>query len=498
MMNLYKLSTILVRHQWKESIRSSYRDKNLLIKIILGIFLIYFLINMILLGIFLGRIMLSVFPGSDPVLMLSGILFYYFLGDFLLRLLMQPIPVLSVLPYLHLPIRRNAIFHFLLIKSGFSLFNFLPLVVFLPFAFRQVFPAYSAGTGVLWITSLFLLILANNYLAFFCKKIFSVKPLVLLLVVGLIAAVTWLDVTQNRMLSLGFGKGIMFVAQNPAWMILPAALFMLAYGLSWNYLHLHRYLETRGQSSQNYSVSGRSRYISEKFGVTGNLVSLEMKMILRNNRPRNYFVLSILFMFYGFLIYPRHPVSAGYAMLLFIGVLLTGIMTIQYGQLVLSWESSYFDRLCTANITTRDIFMAKFWLFCLFNTAAFLITTPYALYDYRILLVNLASWLFNCGVNIFLILFLGTYNTKRLDMSKGAFFNYEGVTATQFLLILPVMGLPVLIFWMVALVANPDIGLLAIGFAGLAGLIFHRPLIGIVTRQFLDRKQKILYGFRNG
>jgi hypothetical protein len=498
MMNLYKLSAILIRHQWKEAVRSSYRDKNLLINIFLGIFLIYFLINMILLGIFLGRIMLSLFPGSDPVTMLSGILFYYFLGDFLLRFLMQPIPILSVAPYQHLPIHRNAIFHFLLLKSGFSLFNFLPLVVLLPFTFQQVIPLYSTSAGLIWISTIFLLILANNYLVFFLKKFFSVKPLILLAVVAVIAALVWLDISQNRLLSRWFGSLIMFIVNNPAWAVLPISAFIFTYALSWYYLYLHRYLETRGQSSQNYNVSGRSRYISEKFGVTGNLVSLEMKLILRNNRPRIYFVLSILFMFYGFMIYPRHTAEAGYGMWILIGVLLTGIMTIQYGQLVLSWESSYFDRLCTSNITTRDIFMAKFWLFCLFNTAAFLVTTPYALYDYRILYVNFAAWLFNCGVNIFVILFLGTYNTKRVDMSKGAFFNYEGVTAAHFIMIFPVMGLPVLIYWLIALIATPEAGLMTTGLTGLAGLIFHRQLIGIVTRQFLGRKQKILYGFRNG
>ena len=185
-------------------------------------------------------------------------------------------------------------------------------------------------------------------------------------------------------------------------------------------------------------------------------------------------------------------------MMHFIGLLLTGIMMIQYGQLVLSWESSYFDRLCTANFTTLDFFIAKFWFFFLFNTVTFLITMPYALYDYRILLLNFAAWLFNCGINIFVILFLGSFNTKRVDMSKGGFFNYEGVTAVHFILIIPTLGFPVIIYWLVSILVNPEAGIVVVGLIGLAGLIFHRQLIDIVARQFQARKQKILHGFRNG
>ncbi|MCX6280314.1 MAG: DUF5687 family protein [Bacteroidetes bacterium] len=488
----------LVNHQWKEMIRSSSWQKSILINIMLGIFLVYLLINLILLGLFLGKIMDSVFPDADPVTAFSGILLYYFIADFIFRFLMQPSPALSVMPYLHLPVRKNSIFHFLLVKSGFSLFNFFPLIVLIPFTLREVIPGYSPTTGITWLIAVILLIFANNYLAFFFRKLFSVKPSVFIIIAAVTALLFWFDFSQSRIISLGFGNWLMAIAINPVWVVVPAILFILSYSLSWFFLYRQRYLEMEEKQSRQYKSSAGSRYISEIFGVSGALMSLEIKMILRNNRPKTYLVLSMMFMFYGFLIYTKHPVESGYGMMLFIGLLLTGIMMIQYGQLVLSWESSYFDRLCTANFTTRDFFIAKFRLFFFFNTVTFLITMPYALYDYRILLLNFAAWLFNCGINIFVILFLGSFNTKRVDMSKGSFFNYEGVTAVHFILSIPALGFPVLIYWLVSIIVNPDAGIVAVGLIGLAGLIFHRQLIDIVARQFLARKQIILHGFRNG
>ncbi|MFZ4521642.1 MAG: DUF5687 family protein [Bacteroidales bacterium] len=488
----------LADHQWKETIRSSYWQKSLLINIILGIFILYFLLNLVFLGLFLGKILSAAFPESDPVTAFSGILFYYFIIDFLLRFLMQPAPVISIMPYQHLPVRKNSIFHFLLIKSGISLFNFFPIVVLLPFTIRNIIPAYSASMGLTWFFTLMLLIFSNNYLAFFFKKLFSVRPWVIVVILLAASLLVLADVSQHQLISHSFGGWLMYVAHHPAGIAAPFLFLLLSYGISWNFLHGQRYMEVKTATGKQYATSGSGRYLSKTFGATGALVTLEIKMILRNNRPRSYLVLSALFLFYGFMIYPKHPIAGSYEMGLFIGLLLTGIMMLQYGQLVLSWESSYFDRLCTANFSSREFFAAKFWLFFLFNTTTFLITLPYAFFDYKILLLNLVAWLFSSGVSIFLILYLGTYNSKRVDMSKGAFFNYEGASAVHFIMIFPVIGFPLLLYWLISLVTSPLAGLVAIGLTGATGLVFHRQLIDIVTRQFKSRKQQILHGFRNG
>jgi hypothetical protein len=399
---------------------------------------------------------------------------------------------------MHLPVNRNSVYHFLLIKSGFSLFNFLPLVVLLPFTFRYFIPSYSLATGLTWLITLILLIFTSNWLAFFLKKLFSVKPVVILIITIAVSFIGWFDYAHERLISQSFGKWLMNTALEPAWILVPGFLVMAAYTLSWLFLYRQRYLEVKMKNERQYHSTGSSRYIAETFGMTGTLVELEIKMILRNNRPRNYLVLSLLFMLYGLMIYPRHPLDTGYFMFLFIGLLLTGIMMLQYGQLIFSWESSYFDRLCTAGFTTHEYFAAKYWLFFLLNTVTFALSLPYAFYDFRILLVNLAAWLFNCGINIFVVLYLGTYNTKRVDMSKGSFFNYEGVTAVHFILMFPIIGLPLLINWAGSLIGGPQAGLLVTGLTGVFGLLFHRQLINMVTRKFLLRKQKILLGFRNG
>ncbi len=144
----------------------------------------------------------------------------------------------------------------------------------------------------------------------------------------------------------------------------------------------------------------------------------------------------------------------------------------------------------------QDYFRGKFWFFFAANGISFLLTLPYAFYGYHIALVNLACFLYNSGINCFIILFLGTYNAKRLDLGKGAMFNYEGTSFINVLLFLPLLGLPYLIRLAFSFLGHPGLGIAAIGLAGAAGLLFSQVFIRGIIKQFNSRKYKILNGFR--
>ncbi len=58
--------------------------------------------------------------------------------DFLLRVPFQKTPTQEVKPYLLLPVKRNRIIDFLLIRSGLSLFNLFWLFMFVPFSFITI------------------------------------------------------------------------------------------------------------------------------------------------------------------------------------------------------------------------------------------------------------------------------------------------------------------------------------------------------------------------
>lgn len=485
----------LVSHHWKQSTRSPYWEKGLLIRILLGIMLLYLAVNLVVIGLFMGKIVAGTFPGEGPLRAFSLLLFYYFPADLLLRFFIQPVPVIAIVPYLHLPVKRSRLFHFLLLKSGLSLFNFTPLLIIVPFTLRTVVPLAGGSGALAWLAAVWLLIFSNNYLAFLLKKLYLkniwLMPVLLLVTTSLVLA----DFKTHQFIAGAFADTLTATATHPFLLFVPILILMIMYQGSRIFLNKQRYLELFPRK-ERLIFAGNGGGPLHSPGIPGRLVMLELKLILRNNRPRSFLMLSLMFLLYGLLIYPPHARTPGEGMFLFAGLLITGIFSMQYGQLIMCWESRSFDKIVTSGLRMHDYFRGKFWLFFTANAISFLLTLPYAFYGYRIALINLACFLYNSGINAFIILFLGTYNTRRIDLGKGVLFNYEGTTFVHFLLFFPLLGLPFLVYWLFTLSGNPEAGMLAVGFAGAAGLTFSGGFIRLITKQFNSRKYKILNGFR--
>lgn len=328
----------LISHHWKQTIRSAYFEKGILMKLFLGLMFLYLAINMVVIGFFIGKVLAEAFPDEDLVFTFSRILFYYFIGDLLLRFFFQPLPTLSIVPYLHLPLKRTGLFHFMLIRSGFSLFNFLPLLIVIPFIFRSVLPEAGGGFALSWILTVMLLVFTNNYLAFIAKKAFVLRPLLLFAVLAVAGLLVFADVKTTFSLSRGFAGMITGIATHTWLLPIPLAVLMLCYSASWFFLHKNRYTELTAKK-EKLLFPGFSGGFFDSFGITGRLILMEVRLILRNKRPRSVFSMSWIFFIYGFFIYGPHRQPSGTGLYLVIGLMITGIIMFQYGQMVMSWES---------------------------------------------------------------------------------------------------------------------------------------------------------------
>jgi hypothetical protein len=495
MSNTLSIFKSLISHHWKQTTRSAYFEKGILIKIFLGLMFLYLAINLVVMGFFMGKVMAQTFPDDDPAWSFSRILFYYFIVDFLLRFFFQPLPVISIMPYLHLPLKRSKLFNFLLIKSCLSLFNFLPLLILVPFVLRSVLPDSEGGFALYWILTVMLLVFANNFLAFIAKKTYALRSIMLFIVLAAAALLILADVKTNFLLSRGFASAITGISQHLYLILIPLTMLLIMYLVSRIFLFKHRYVES-GNKKERLLFAGNKSGFFDSLSISGRLVMMEIKLILRNNRPRKVFSMSWIFFLYGFFIYGQHSRPSGTGLYLVIGLMMTGIIMFQYGQMVMSWESGFFDKICTSGLRMQDYFRGKFWFFLAANSISFVITLPFAFYGLRIAFINLAAFLFNSGINSFLILFLGTYNSRRIDLSKGVFFNYEGMSFINFFFFFPIIGIPFFIYLPFSILGHPAWGLSAIGLAGITGLAFSGVFIRSIVKQFNSRKYKILNGFR--
>ncbi len=484
-----------ISHAWKESFRSPIWAKNLLANVFLGFVGLMLMVYAIMAGVAIAFKLDDFFPGQDPVELINGALLYYFFFEFLLRFFLQNVPVLSIQPYLHLPIKKSQFLNFMLRKSQVSVFNLLALFLFTPTAILKVAKEYGALTGLLWLTMIIGMVFTIHFLGILFKKKLNDLPNLLLGMVVLVAGLGALDYFQVISFSSVSKQLFGAVLDQPVFAAIPVLLWVVLYRLNYVYLAKNTYPEEISTKKNKAKVSGDFTFL-KRFGRIGELIGLELKLILRHKRPRNSLVMSGLLLFYGLFFYTQDGFQELNGMFLFAGVFVTGSFFINHGQFLLSWESGYFDFIMTRRSNIRQYFEAKYYMFVVACTIAFVASTGYAYFGVEIILFNLAAYLFNIGIGIPFVMRIAMYSPKKIDLNKGAAFNYEGVGAAQFLIALPVLGLPYVFYGPLAAFGYGNYGLLLVALIGLVGFLLRNKTIDYLTSSFTKNRHKIAAGFR--
>lgn len=495
---------LLVRIGIKESLRSSIWHRSLLINVFLWLSLIYLAVNFLLLGYFLDKLLIAIpFEGVDyntygesfVLRRLNRLLLYFLFIDLLLRYFMQKLPALTIQPYLHLPISRSSLVHFLLVRSLFSPFNGFHLLIFVPFMVK-VFSNLDFAPALGWSVGIVGVIFTMNYFVLFLKRTSEINMKVyasLIAVVVLLVAIEWLGVVDVMGVS---EKAFNLLFLYPLSAVVPLVLAGLAYFINVRFLRSNMYLNVIAPSVRS-EVSYVGAGILSRFGLIGRLTELEFKFIWRNKRPKSVLLITLLFLAYGLLIFPQEEYAGNYLMYIMFSVIITGMFMMNYGQYLLGWEGSHFDHVLSRNVSFSDYYLSKFLLFAIVSTAAMLLSVPYAYFGLEILLVLFCVFLFNMGVNVHIVMFFGSINPKKIDLSQGTVFNWQGVGASQFLMVIPVLIMPIGIYGLGMLIWNEQIAVILLGAIGLIGLAGTKIWINLLSTWLKKQRHSIAQDFRN-
>ena len=122
--------SIFLSHQRKSFWRSRNKKGSIAAEIVLGLMILYFLLVAIGIGFLMPVGLAKFFPNQDVIKSFNGLILYYFAFDLIMRIQLQELPTMSIIPYLHLRIQKNKIIRFLNVKALFSAFNILPIFIF--------------------------------------------------------------------------------------------------------------------------------------------------------------------------------------------------------------------------------------------------------------------------------------------------------------------------------------------------------------------------------
>jgi uncharacterized protein DUF5687 len=485
----------LLSHQWKSFWRSRSAGKGLVVQLFLGFLILYLLAVAVGVGFYLQTFIQQVFPGKDVILVFCGFILYYFFIDILMRFLLQDLPTLTIQPYLTQNIKRSQLIRFLNIRSLFNFFNLLPLLLFVPFSVVVIGVKYGAAASAGFWVSIFFLTVFNHFFILYIKRKTIVNSWWL---AGFFVVITSFGLCDYfNIFSVTHISSIIFIKLiHHFWLcIFAIALAVISFINNYNFLLKNLYLEDiSGKSKRRESTEYT---FLDRFGNIGELVSLDVKLLLRNKRPRTVLMLSVAFLFYGFIFYKPELIAKGnWGFLLIGGVFVTGLFIINYGQFLFAWQSSHFDGLMSSNLHVRTYIKSKFVLLTAVSTIVFFISSLYGLLAWKLILIQTAAYFYNVGINTVIVGYFATRSYKAIDISRGATFNYQGLGASQWIYSLFVFLVPMAIYLPFGLLISKWAGILALGIAGLISLLLQDWWIGILTKEFFKRKYLILQGFR--
>ncbi len=489
----------LIRLQFLKSFRSTAFAKSLLTNIFLG-FLILLLLGYVLgAGLLLRRIVETLAEGQDPLEVVNSYLIYFFLFEFMYRYFVQTLPVIELESLLHLPIGKAKIIHMLLIRSFISPISIIALLLFLPFALEVVQAQAGALGALYWISCILLTSWTIHWFMLWFKQRFE-DGIIGLIVVFVVLA---LGAGSSYVGWFNLGEIMKPVFDLAIVSPIPIAILILvligSYYLCFKFHIQNAYLEDLTEEEDVRFVNQSIGFFS-RFGLAGELANLEWKLIIRHKKSRTYLMLTGFFLLYGLIFYtnPAYQSEDGgiSAYFIFVGVFITGIFMIQYGQQFLSWNSGNFDFFLSRNQGIEALVKGKYLLFIAISVVCFLASIPYVYFGFEFFFIHLATFLFNIGILIHVIIYLALWKPKPMDLNKGAMFNYEGIGAAQFLIIIPMMAGPYLIYLPFSLLISDYAGLVALGVSGIIGLMAFKPLSQLIIAKIEANKYEISSSFR--
>ena len=488
--------------KWKQFSRAPQFGAKLAVKVLIGFFIIYFSLAAIFFSGIAVFLLEDNFPDQSPLTVLNKYLLYYFIFGFIFRYFFQTLPATEIQQLLITPISKKRIVINTMLKSTFSIYNSSPIFYFLPFAIVFI---YSGGPGdefefsrrsifgifSWWLCLLMITWMLNN-LVFLVNKNSRILKIVLLTTILLYGFQKF----EFFDFFTFFGSILDNIYENPIWLLVIILILIATYYQLFNFLIKQCYLD-KVLSKGKEKIIGQNLFFLNRFGTLGMLIKNDIRLIIRNVRARQVVLMSFLFLFYGIIFFTPDIYKDMSTLLVFASVFITGGFMMTFGQYVPSWDSEYYSLLMVQNLSYRKYLESKLILMIAATVISSILATPYLYYGLKIYSLVIAAAFFNLGLGGYITLISGVLNKSpmKLNVKAKAFENTQAFSLTQFLFVLPKMGLPILIFWLGNLAFNEQIGILLVGLSGLIGLILHSFLIRQIEKVYKTQKYKTLEAY---
>lgn len=482
-----------IRLEWKAFFRSSSFASNVVMKVIMIIGAIYFSLLFLALG-FGSYYMIKKNFAVDPLVFVSKFMVYYMVGDLVMRLLLQKIPIINIRPLLTLPIKRGTIVNFALGKTMLSFFNFIHAFFFVPFSIILVMEGYNPVNVLLWHISMLALLYSNNLLNILLndKDWLFIAFLVLLAGFGALQYYDIFDITTIT--------SVFFHALYTTYYMFLIPLVLLAALWIWshNYFSKHLYLDTGLKGKHEVAKTEEYTWLNQ-FGTLGTFLKNDIKLIRRNKRSKTTLLMSFIFLFYGLLFFSggiesyNNPV-----MKMFAAIFVSGGFLFTFGQFVPSWDSAYYPLMMSQNIQYKEYISSKWWLVVTGTIISTVLASFYLYFGWETYMLIIVGAIFNIGVNSHLVMLGGAFIKTPIDLasSKQAFGDKKAFNVKTMLISLPKLLLPMLLYSIGYYFFTAEVGYMLVAGTGILGFAFRNKVFSMIERIYRSEKYKTLAAYK--
>lgn len=479
----------------KKGLQRGVKDKTeIVVKVIKTISYVYFSLMFLGLGTLLYDLMLDSFPENNVFYSISTFLIYYFVFEFSFRFYLQKMPTGNLKYLLLQPICKNTIIKYFMGKSFITPLNFIQLLFFIPFVGISISQGYSVLSVLSWSFAIYLVVIALHFLIIIVSSNLKVGFVVISIgvLLGALHYYELYDVTK-------FTRVIFYAPyQYPVWtlgyLLVTTSLVYLVFHHYKSHLYLD-YIE-----KQEVKIGRSKEYLLlDKLGESAIFIRNDIKLLFRNKRGKSTLLMSLVFLFYGFLLLSWDDVLGygTYVKYLLVAYMCGGGFIMMFGQFVPGWDSSYFKLYCTSNFNYSQYINAK-WILMVCGTLCLVVLSMFYLYfSVELYLTILAVALYNIGVSTFAMLLAGLYNNTPIDLSvnKNIFGEKKAFNLTILLISLPTLLLPLLTFTVGFYIQGFELGLFFVAALGLFGLCLKGKIITFITIKYNKEKYKTLQAF---
>ncbi|SIP90152.1 hypothetical protein SAMN05880574_10221 [Chryseobacterium sp. RU37D] len=481
-----------LRLEIKSFFRGSSLGVNLAMKILRFIGILYFMTCLVLaaFGVFY---LIEEKMQENPVKIVSRFLIAAWAVDLILKYIWQELPTQNIKPFLTLNIPKKTLVNYMLSKTFLSALSWLNSLFFFTFCGIALFNGYSISGILGWLIGVSLLFYLNNFI----NILFNNKEAVAIVVACIFAAVAGLTY-YNIIPMLSYSERFFFsFFERPYFAVISIVSFIGLWKICFNHIRKVFYLD---QGLETKKTVGKTENIAflNKYGAIGTFINNDIKMLRRNKITKGILWGSLLFLFYGLLIFSSSIYKTP-AMMMFMGLFVTGGFQFLFGQRVPAFDSSYYPLMMTLNVPYKEYLKAKWWLMNIVTGASMILAVCYVYFGWEMYLTFFAAGIYNIGVNSQFTLWSGAFNKTQIDLNskEKRFGQKNSFNMKALLLLIPKMILPMVVFGLVQKYLGITAGVVSIAVIGLIGFLFKEKIFNIIVRHYKVEKYGTLEAFKN-